>query len=154
MTLSHSIGTSNVNFSHSSNPRSAPFADTASPYARITDSDSPEAARFCLPTAFRRKHDHREFLQKLDFSNEETVRIYLGLELNVSRLTNILKHLWMAGLPRIARPLHQQIAKGRAIVIAEQCVHQGLIWAHGVLHCHTNCTSCFAFTRSDSDSVG
>ena len=133
MTMSHSIGTSNVNFSHSSNPQSAPFADTASPYAKITDSDSPEAARFCLPTAFRRKHDHREFLQKLDFSNEETVRIYPGLEFNVSRLTNILKHLWMAGLPRIARPLHQQIAKGRAIVIAEQADCHLTLQEHTIL---------------------
>ena len=118
--MSHSIGTSNLEFSPSSNPRSAPFADTASPYAKTTDSDGREAARFYPPTAFRRICNHREILQKLDFSNEETVRTYLGLELNVSRLTDILKHLWMAGLPRIARPLHQQIAKGRTIVIAEQ----------------------------------
>ena len=131
--MSHGIGTSNLKLLPSSNPRSVPFAETASPYAKTTDVDSPEATRFHLPAAFRRKRNHRECLQKLDLSNEETVRAFLGLELDVSRLTDVLKHLWVAGLPRIARPLHQQIAKGRTIVIAEQADCHLTLTEHTIL---------------------
>ena len=58
-------------------------------------------------------------LERLRPASESSLRAYLRKEVEVTRLNKIQKHLWLAGLPRIGRPLHEQIAKGRRIVITE-----------------------------------
>ena len=52
---------------------------------------------------------------------------FFAQELNVSRLNRLHNHLWLAGLERPARPLHQQVAIGRTIVVTESAdLH--LLW--------------------------
>ena len=48
------------------------------------------------------------------------IRRFLRHELDVSRLNKIQNHLWLAGLPRGARPLHRQILLERQILVTEQ----------------------------------
>lgn len=59
------------------------------------------------------------FMERLHPARESSLRAYLSNEVDVTRLNKIQKHLWLAGLPRIGRPLHEQVAKGRRIVITE-----------------------------------
>jgi len=58
---------------------------------------------------------------------EDDVLGYMHLELDLSRLNTVHKHLWLAGLTRPARPLHRQELIGRTITITEQAdLH--LVW--------------------------
>ena len=58
---------------------------------------------------------------------DENIEAFYASELDVSRLNKIHKHLWFAGLERPARPLHQQIAIGREVVLTESAdLH--LLW--------------------------
>lgn len=45
---------------------------------------------------------------------------FLRLEFDVSRLNRIQKYLWLAGLPRGARPLHKQLLLNRSVLLTEQ----------------------------------
>ncbi|KAL2351094.1 hypothetical protein BJ546DRAFT_998936 [Cryomyces antarcticus] len=59
---------------------------------------------------------------------EKDLTAFLTHELNVDRLNNIHKHLWMVGRPMPARALHQQRLLAREIVIVEQTdLH--LVWS-------------------------
>ena len=61
------------------------------------------------------------------FQPRQNVRDFLSLELDVSRLNQIHKHLWLAGLPTGARALHRQKLMDREIVVTEQAdLH--LVW--------------------------
>ncbi|KAF1996777.1 hypothetical protein P154DRAFT_525353 [Amniculicola lignicola CBS 123094] len=51
----------------------------------------------------------------------------LSRELNTPRLNNIHHHLWLAGLPKAARPLHRQKLLGRNILITED-PDEHLVW--------------------------
>ncbi|KAI1327931.1 hypothetical protein F5Y16DRAFT_167136 [Xylariaceae sp. FL0255] len=54
-------------------------------------------------------------------------RAFFADDLNLSRLNLIHSYLWLAGLERPARPLHQQIAIGRVIILTESAdLH--LLW--------------------------
>src|ERR1700743_100324 len=55
-------------------------------------------------------------LERITLGQQASIRQYLSNEVDVSRLNKIHEHLWLAGLPRLARPLHEQILKGRRIV--------------------------------------
>ncbi|KAH7385973.1 hypothetical protein BKA66DRAFT_461254 [Pyrenochaeta sp. MPI-SDFR-AT-0127] len=55
------------------------------------------------------------------------VDLYLGLDLKTPRLNLVHKHLWLAGLPCAARPLHKQKLLGRSILITED-PDEHLIW--------------------------
>lgn len=58
---------------------------------------------------------------------EDNTTSFYASELDVSRLNVIHEHLWLAGLERPARPLHQQVAIGRDIVVTESAdLH--LLW--------------------------
>ena len=58
---------------------------------------------------------------------KDNVHRYVSLELDVTRLNSIHRHLWLAGLPRGARPLHKQLLLGRQVVVTEQAdLH--LVW--------------------------
>lgn len=50
---------------------------------------------------------------------DTNVRTFYRNELDVSRLNVIHEHLWLAGLERTARPLHQQIAVRRNVILTE-----------------------------------
>lgn len=59
---------------------------------------------------------------------KDNILSYLTLEMDVSRLNRIHKHLWLAGLPKGARPLHRQKLIGREISVTEQAdLH--LVWS-------------------------
>ena len=61
------------------------------------------------------------------FQPRHNVREFLRLELDVSRLNRMHKHLWLAGLPTGARALHRQKLMDREIVVTEQAdLH--LVW--------------------------
>lgn len=51
----------------------------------------------------------------------------LSQDLCTSSLDRIYRHLWLAGLPKAARPLHRQKLLGRTIVITEN-PNEHLIW--------------------------
>jgi hypothetical protein len=52
---------------------------------------------------------------------------YLALDLKTPRLNDIHQHLWLAGLPSAARPLHRQKLIGRSILITED-PDEHLVW--------------------------
>ncbi|KAI1394449.1 uncharacterized protein F4822DRAFT_388232 [Hypoxylon trugodes] len=52
---------------------------------------------------------------------------YLVGELNTNRLSRLHKHLWLAGLPVPARPLHRQRLVNRAVVVTERA-DEHLVW--------------------------
>lgn len=59
---------------------------------------------------------------------EDNIRTFYANELDVSRLNLVHDHLWLAGLERAARPLHQQISIGRELILTEAAdLH--LLWA-------------------------
>jgi hypothetical protein len=51
----------------------------------------------------------------------------LTLNLKTPRLNDIHQHLWLAGLPKAARPLHRQKLLGRSILITED-PDEHLVW--------------------------
>jgi hypothetical protein len=52
---------------------------------------------------------------------------YLGRELKTPKLDEIFDYLWLAGLPRGARPLHRQVLLGRKLLVTED-VNEHLVW--------------------------
>ncbi|KAF1966816.1 hypothetical protein BU23DRAFT_543911 [Bimuria novae-zelandiae CBS 107.79] len=54
-------------------------------------------------------------------------RAYLALDLKTPRLNDIHQHLWLAGLPSAARPLHRQKLIGRSILITED-PDEHMVW--------------------------
>lgn len=52
---------------------------------------------------------------------------YLAIDLIPSRLNDIHQHLWLAGLPHGARPLHRQKLLGRNILVTED-PNEHLVW--------------------------
>ena len=52
---------------------------------------------------------------------------YFAYEVDVSQLNKIDKHLWLAGLERPTRALHQQIFLGREIIVTEQADYH-MLW--------------------------
>ncbi|KIW45385.1 uncharacterized protein PV06_03782 [Exophiala oligosperma] len=99
-----------------------------SPYStNILKSNQPESpathtlsAR--LPATY---HSHEDLssnvrLKRVNPAVAGSVYEYLQNSLDVSRLNEIESLLWTVGLPKIARPLHRQLSKGRTIVLTEQ----------------------------------
>lgn len=86
-------------------------------------------ADFLLPAAYHRE----KRLSKINKSDVNSIKEYMGYDLDVSRLNKIHKHLWLAGLPQISRPLHNQAMVGRRIVITERAdLH--LVWRDDIVH--------------------
>lgn len=52
---------------------------------------------------------------------------YVALDLKTPRLNAIHHHLWLAGLPNAARPLHRQRLLGRSILVTED-PDEHLVW--------------------------
>jgi uncharacterized membrane protein len=77
-----------------------------------------------LPAAY---HNSRNELQEVDLGPADSIEQYIARELDVSRLNKIHDHLWLAGRPMSARPLHRQVMLDRQIVVTEQAdLH--LVW--------------------------
>ena len=87
-------------------------------------SNNAGVRRLILPV-FRQANDHS--LRLLDPAKEEDLRTYLEGDLNVDGLNKVHKHLWFAGLPQSARPLHHQLMIDRKIMLTERAdLH--LLW--------------------------
>ena len=92
----------------------------------FADEDAPERPKIKTPDLslppLRQCKGGRYFRPNSD------VHRFLQVELDVSRLNKIQRHLWLAGLPRGARPLHKQLLLDRQILITEQAdLH--LVWS-------------------------
>jgi hypothetical protein len=67
------------------------------------------------------------------YQGQHTVRpnkspdVYLNLDLKTPRLNAVHRHLWLAGLPNAARPLHRQKLLGRSILLTED-PNEHLVW--------------------------
>jgi len=59
------------------------------------------------------------FLGRQSIQPKEDVRSFLCSELQTSRIDNILKHLWFAGIKCPARPLHRQLILQRQLIQTE-----------------------------------
>ncbi|GFF32458.1 hypothetical protein IFM58399_03218 [Aspergillus lentulus] len=57
----------------------------------------------------------------------DDLRTYLEQDLQTPRLDKIHRHLWLAGLPRAARPLYRQRLLDRTIIITED-PNEHLVW--------------------------
>ena len=72
-------------------------------------------------------HASRE-MRKVDPNDDQSFREYLTQQLDVTRLLQVFQHLWLAGQPKAARPLHYQLMIGRAIVLTERA-DRHLTWS-------------------------
>ncbi|KAK5042355.1 hypothetical protein LTR84_012817 [Exophiala bonariae] len=112
---------------------SPPFPEHLAFYSK---SGTPSNAQrpLCLPAIYQHSTDEKvtTTLRCIDLQNPTSIHDYLQHELDLSRLDKIFKHLWWAGLPRFARPLHQQVAIGRKIVVTEH-VDCHLVWSRGFI---------------------
>ncbi|KAL7906990.1 hypothetical protein GGI35DRAFT_457433 [Trichoderma velutinum] len=69
----------------------------------------------------------------IDKSDPVSVKNYLAYDLDVRRLNQLHKHLWLAGLPQACRALHDQVRIGRQINISEMA-HLHLVWRDNILY--------------------
>lgn len=112
------------------------FTQSTTPSATLLPqsvSDQPGSARpetLVLPVV-RQSQDR--ILRLIDPTKEEDLRTYLRDDLDVGGLNKIHKHLWFAGLPQCARPLHHQLMIDRKITITERAdLH--LLWQNDHLY--------------------
>jgi len=75
-----------------------------------------------LPASHRTAHD-----DLVDPSQD--LAAFLSKELDLTRLSRIQDHLWLAGRPMPPRPLHHQRVLGRDIIITEK-MDMHLVWQH------------------------
>jgi hypothetical protein len=73
-----------------------------------------------LPATYRRNY-------KIEPVGND-IGAFLDIELNVRRLNDVHKWLWLVGLPSAPRPLHYQIVKKREILVTEQ-LDLHLVWS-------------------------
>lgn len=69
------------------------------------------------PAAYRDSND--EFCT-LDAADNDAMNRYIRRDLDLSRLLRIHRHLWLAGLPKSARPLHHQLLMERDVIMTER----------------------------------
>lgn len=58
------------------------------------------------------------------------IQAFLEQELSLKRLEAMHEYLWLVGLPRPPRPLHQQLVLGRDIIVTEK-LDMHLVWETG-----------------------
>ncbi|MCJ1340584.1 hypothetical protein MMC09_005880 [Bachmanniomyces sp. S44760] len=106
-----------------------PF-DIPSPQPPKTPKAQKPSRALTIPAAY---HDASNNLCTIDRNSHSSFRSYLNHELDVSRLNAVHTHLWLAGRPMAARPLHRQILLSRSIVLTEQAdLH--LVWRESTLY--------------------
>lgn len=87
-----------------------------------------------LPAVFfLHEKGHMGIRRAVPITSDSTIEDYLKLELDVSRLNKIHKHLWCAGLPQPPRPLHHHFQLGRTVRITERA-DMHLLWASEVIY--------------------
>ena len=97
------------------------FSTTGTP----SNTLSPSSGSPLILPAIQEDQDHTLLL--INPAKEEDMRRYLRADLNVDGLNKVHKHLWLAGLPQCARPLHYQLMIDRKITITERAdLH--LLW--------------------------
>ncbi|KAL7943776.1 hypothetical protein V8C42DRAFT_328423 [Trichoderma barbatum] len=71
----------------------------------------------------------------ISINKSDTISVisYMKYDLDVTRLNEIHKHLWLAGLPQVSRALHDQVRIGRQIHISEMA-HLHLVWRDNILY--------------------
>ncbi|KAB2099841.1 hypothetical protein AG0111_0g11852 [Alternaria gaisen] len=92
-----------------------PISTAGLPTIKALNSSSNGASKFA--TAFREEisSNHKESFDRL------------ALELKTPRLNKVHHHLWLAGRPTAARPLHRQKLLGRSILVTES-PDEHLVW--------------------------
>ena len=116
----------NIPFEQSHELFSSPAtsSSTSSLPSGYNSSNNAGARRLILPV-FHQAKGHS--LRLFDPAKEEDLRTYLRGDLDVDGLNKVHKHLWFAGLPQPARPLHHQLMIDRKIMITERAdLH--LLW--------------------------
>ncbi|KFZ08896.1 hypothetical protein V502_09073 [Pseudogymnoascus sp. VKM F-4520 (FW-2644)] len=68
----------------------------------------------CKKTNNGKTSDGKTSNEKSDYTE------FLRHDLDVSRLTKVERHLWLAGMRKAARPLHRQVMMDRNVVVTEQ----------------------------------
>lgn len=102
---------------------------TSSPSSIPNQSGNARDRRLVLPVVQESCYS----LQLIDPAKERDLQRYMTDDLDVDRLNKIHKHLWFAGLPRCARPLHHQLMIDRTIMITERAdLH--LLWRRDRLY--------------------
>ncbi|KAI2909922.1 hypothetical protein CBS147371_9294 [Aspergillus niger] len=89
---------------------------------------------FSKPASFRSSHQYTHpagvnFQHELIKPDEDLQR-YLDFQLTTPKLNRIHHLLWLAGLPRAARPLHRQKLMKRTIILTES-PDEHLVWSPG-----------------------
>lgn len=94
------------------------------PFQKLGKID-PAHRGLTLPAVY---HDRSGKLREINSEDPENLAKYLRRELDLSRLDDIHRHLWLAGRSSVgARALHRQLMIGRVIIITEQAdLH--LVW--------------------------
>jgi uncharacterized membrane protein len=111
-----------------------PFEEQKSLFSIPTSINQALSSRTSLnlsiPAAYHAREGGRRVLQTIE--EEDDVLSWIQHDLDVFRLNQIHKHLWMAGLPQICRGLHEQVMIGREIVITERAdLH--LVWHDNII---------------------
>ena len=103
---------------------SATSSSTSSLPSGYGTSNNARVGRLILPV-FHQAKDHS--LRLIDPTKEVDLQTYLEGDLDVDGLNKVHKHLWFAGLPQRARPLHHQLMIDRKIMLTERAdLH--LLW--------------------------
>lgn len=116
----------------STNSNQPPFDEASAIYSQVFPQ-SQGKLRLCLPALYTwTSPDGKTEVKKVDFTDNALFRAYLREQLNLSKLNIIHKHLWYAGLPKRARPLHDQLLRGFRVIITEKADHH-LLWLEDLL---------------------
>ena len=108
----------------------SPTATSTAGLSPYSQSSSSSARRLILPVIHQ---DERHAFRLIDPTKEEDLNDYMKDDLNVDSLNKVHKHLWLAGLPQCARPLHHQLMMDRKIMITERAdLH--LLWRDNRLY--------------------
>ncbi|KAF6803003.1 hypothetical protein CMUS01_15207 [Colletotrichum musicola] len=102
--------------------RCAPFSQ------RLLDASPEDTPLSLLPASKRTSNDDLECLTATHQSTD--IRRWVSEEVNVDRLDDIHKWLWVVGRPMPPRPLHHQRLLNRAIVVTER-PDMHLVWTSG-----------------------
>lgn len=112
-----------------------PFEAIHSAYTSSPSALPDTKPRLHLPAIYSRRKPSGEQagLVPLQLDDPVSLRTYFHQNLSVSRLNAIHKYLWLAGLARSARPLHDHVLHNRKLVITERAEYH-LLWQGDVLY--------------------
>lgn len=107
---------------------SPPF-DSASAIYTSNLEHHPYKLELHLPALYNSRDGHGRSigLASIQPDDATSVQAYFSQHLSVARLNIVHKHLWLAGLPRHAQPLHNHILRKRKFVITERAEYH-LLW--------------------------